>query len=261
MFGLKLIHETMLRDDLDDTINAELGGGSTEGGDGTWSKPFEEPTGSGQYWVYNSTSGEIKPFEQGPYADTGGSLEDDLAAIGLTPVTTNPRRTIDTRGFGSRMGSTHDETPYATDEFGEIYYRSGSPVTEALRKRLVGSGVGDGSGTDNTVGLANLAQRKYEFERQQAEQERAQRIEEAMSAIDQQAERRRAYLSAQLEGAGFSLPKGQEYFPALSPTSPAVRSGLADPFRVNPVNYDPSLALTQGNWQADLARIRAGSGG
>lgn len=206
---------------------------------------------------------EITPGQAQEYTKANGpedSLGGDLARMGLVPLTDDPNYYI----------SSPNVTPNATrfaDQYGNIVNQKGGNVTEAERKRLVGQ-YGGSSGTDNTVGLANLAQRQaeearriQEWERQQAERERAQRIAEAQDAIQMQQERRRAYLAAQMEGAGFSLPQGTTHFPGLGPDSPAVRSGLADPFRVSPVAYNPSMVLEQGNWQADLARLRAGSGG
>jgi hypothetical protein len=212
------------------------GGGDTS--TGTWSKPFEQPEGSGRYYIYNSTSGETKPYEQGPYAP----LEQDLRDLGLLPLTSDPNYYI----------SNPDVSPNATrfvDQYGNIVNEQNQPVTEAERKRLVGQ-FGDGDGGDN--GAASRAERGLQ------EQIRQNRIAEAMSAIDLQTMRQKASLA----GAQFAAPTDTGgYFPQMGPNSPLVRSGLADPMQFTGVPYSSAVGGDQS--AQDLAMIRrlAGVGG
>lgn len=234
--------------------------GDTGGSGGTWS--IIEGN-DGQVYERNSTTGELRlapPELQAPSQD---SLEADLAAIGLRPLTDSGTRktTGEYGGIGEGISrqfnpglpegrtATASQTPYYTDSSGQYYERDGSPVTVAKQKAL--SGQYGGADSDPYAGAAN------------ARAERTMRFNEAMDAIAERRQKIEAYQQAQLKGAGFALPPGQQYFPSMSPTSPLVQSGLIDPMSAQQrINFNPGMVFDAGQqWQQDLARIRAGAGG
>lgn len=226
-------------------------------GDGGGPPQWERDPDTGLW--YDPGSGDYAPKwmqEQLNQGDSGGSLEDDLAAIGLLPVRTGGEQRPTSglapeRGIVDPYGGAHNTraTPYLQDEAGQFYERDGSPVTVAKQKALSGQYAAGGDGGNPYAGAAN------------ARAERTMRMNEAMDAITARRQSIQAYQQAQLEGAGFSLPAGTEWMPQLSPTSPVVRSGLADPMRANLINFDPAMVLDPGQqWQQDLARLRAGAG-
>lgn len=231
--------------------------------------------GGAPYGEGASDDAKIRWIDDVPYAqDADGvwrpqqierdSLEGDLAAIGLRPLTDDPGYYVSSPDVSPNAEFSSDPRGNLIDNryinYGEAGaatgVRSGGELDATERKRVLGAyGYGD---ADDPYAGARDARDATRL----AEQIRAQRISEAQDAIAMRRQSIQAYQQAQLEGAGFSLPQGTEYFPQLGPNSPAVRSGLADPFRVNPVAFDPSMVLDPGQqWQQDLARLRAGAGG
>ena len=189
---------------------------------------------------------------------TEDSLEGDLAAIGLRPLTDDPGYYVSSPDVSPNAefssdprGNLIDNRYINYDEAGgATSVRKGGELDATERKRVLGAyGYGD---SDNPyAGAAN------------ARAERTMRFNEAMDAIAERRQKIEAYQQAQLKGAGFALPPGQQYFPGLSPTSPLVQSGLIDPMSAQQrINFNPGMVFDAGNqWQQDLARIRAGSGG
>jgi len=216
---------------------------------GKQSKPYEQPVGSGNWFVWNSTTGEATPYVEGPYAP----LTKDLQDLGLLPLTTdenyyvsspeatpNAEFSMDPRGnlIDNRYLQRSDPTgpPTSIAQGGEL------DATE--RKRVLGS-----------MGLSDAASDPYAGARE-ARAARAAAIAEAMNAIDLQVMRQKATLA----GAQFAAPTDTGgYFPQFGPNSPNVRSGLADPMRFTPVPYNANVG---GDAQIakDLAMIRRAAG-
>jgi hypothetical protein len=220
--------------------DAEHGDGGSEG---TWSKPFEQPEGSGKYYIYNSTSGETKPYTEGPYAEqtsTGQShlapLLDDLVNLGL--VSPNVGRDY---GAVEQFNNEAAASPYRKDPYTGLWVEraSGKVAPEWVQKA-------QGDATDPYAG-----NREARAAAGEARAARAAAINEAMNAIDLQTMRQKAALA----GAQFAAPTDTGgYFPQLGPGSPLVRSGLADPMKFTPVPYNAGIGEDQT--AKDLAMIR-----
>ena len=221
------------------------------GGTGETGKWQLKQREDGTYFRFNPETGEVQPVDVSVLPDPVQELEDDL--VGLTPVVEPDPRT--TPGTPSSIAKPGLETPYYQDAYGELYDRGGNPITEAQRKRLLGSI----SGTDPYAAAADArdAQRL-------AEQIRAQRIREAQDAADAIQQRLQAAQAARLEGARFAVTPsmGNGYFPGLGPSSPIVRQGLADPFQYQPIGFNPERGVDINEQQIarDLQMIRAAAG-
>ena len=162
----------------------------------------------------------------------------------------DPSTALTPEQFERNVAGSSD--PFSVDRYGELYYsNTGKPVPLNVRERVLGqTGLDPYGAEENARANTRLA-----------EQVRAQRISEAMEAIDNYRAKINAAQDARLQGAGFAVAPGQTHFPGLGPQSPIVRAGLADPFPIQQrVAFDPNLVLDPSNqWQADLARIRAGA--
>jgi hypothetical protein len=228
-------------------------GGGSDSGEGTWTQA-EQGT-DGKWWQYNSKLGTWRETTPPPTAD---SLEGDIRGLlPLDPDAGNdvpyylrdPNQSPGAEFSSDPRGNLIDNRYLEYGAGGLTGMRPGGELDATERKRVLGSyGAADGSG-DPYAGARF------------AEQIRAQRISEAMQAIDNRRMAINAAQQARLEGAGFAVSPNMTHFPGLGPQSPIVRAGLADPFPIQQrVAFDPNLVMDTGNqWQQDLARIRAGS--
>lgn len=241
----------------------EAGGGTETGG--TWSLVEGN---DGKTYERNSKTGETRLAPpQFQSADPNSGLRKDLVDLGLVPLDApdaydqqqydqakdwaNMGRSAGTAEIAGQQSyqETGSRSPYLTDEYGELYERDGTKITEAARKRLLGSASGGGSG-DPYAGAQNAR-----AERAQQEQIRQNRIAEAMNAIDLQTVRQKAALA----GAQFAAPTDTGgYHAGMMPTSPAVRAGLVDPLKFTPVPYNANIGDAQ--IAKDLAMIRGAAG-
>ena len=227
--------------------------------------PYGEGGGSGGRTIRQGNDGQYYELVGDKWVllegmPTEDSLEGDLAAIGLRPLTDDPGYYVSSPDVSPNAefssdprGNLIDNRYINYDEAGgATSVRKGGELDDTERKRVLGAyGYGDGGSDNPYAGAAN------------ARAERMMRFNEAMDAIAERRQKIEAYQQAQLKGAGFALPPGQQYFPGLSPTSPLVQSGLIDPMSAQQrINFNPGMVFDAGNqWQQDLARIRAGSGG
>ena len=228
------------------------GGDTTDtGGEGTWSKPFEFPEGSGNWYIYNSTTYETKEYTEGPYGEQSpdqpspthlAPLLEDLANLGLIP-----QQGADIYGTLESARNTVISSPYKYDQFTWLWIdrATGKVAPEWVQNRGIGGG-------DPYAGAANSR-----AERGLQEQIRQNRIQEAMNAIDLQTMRQRASLA----GAQFAAPTDTGgYFPQMGPESPLVRSGLADPMKFTPTPYNANISDEQIAKDLAMIRSRAGVG-
>lgn len=210
----------------------ETSGGAT--GEGTWTEP--EQGRDGKWYQYNSKTGEYREAKPPPTAP----LIEDLQRLGLVPVDVNTGEV----GYPneSPIGRTsveagHAIRTYADPQTGVLYDAKGARLPQYLQKYL------GGVGGDPYAG-ARLA-----------ETVRQNRIAEAMEALDLQTLRQKATLA----GAQFAVnPENGPYFPSMSPTSPAVRAGLIDPFKYQPIGYGSNIGEDQTAKDLQMIRRLAG---
>lgn len=124
-------------------------------------------------------------------------------------------------------------------------------ITAADARKLL---FGDSLGSSDPYAGARLA-----------EQIRANRMQEVLAAQNAITQRTQNALSNRLEGSKFAITPDMAasgYFPGLGPNSPVVHAGLADPFKFQPVAFNPDMGLNvnQDQLASDLARLRGAAG-
>lgn len=117
-----------------------------------------------------------------------------------------------------------------------------------IRRDYLGDGAGGGS-SDPYAGAANAR-----AERALQETIRGNRVAEAQAAIQNIMDRQKLRLDA----AQFAVPLGTQYAPGLTPGSPVVRSGLAEPFQLTPVPFNADAGTDPAQIAKDLAMLRSG---
>lgn len=206
---------------------------------------YKTDPATGQSFTFNPTTGERTVL---------APLEQDLRDLGLLPLTDDPNYyvsspettpnaefSVDPRGnvIDNRY-LRYTDTPTGSQLSGVA---KGGELDATERKRVLGAlGASDGAG-DPYAGA------------REARAARAAAIDEAMNAIDLTVLRQKAALA----GAQFAAPTDTGgYFPQLRPSSPLVRSGLADPMRFQPTPYNANIDDAQ--IAKDLAMIRGAAG-
>ena len=196
----------------------------------------------------------------------GEGLTTDLRELGLVPLASiggveNEPQATSAEDFATSgsIGRTRDRATakanidtsalWVDPNSGLLYTQDGKIAPQWVHESVYGEG---GPGGDPYAGAAN-----DRAERGLQEQIRQNRLQEAQDAIDNQRQR----MMMRLEGAQYALPSGtQGHFPGLTPTSPLVRSGLAEPLRAQPVAFNADVGMDQGQIEQDLMRIRAAAG-
>lgn len=121
---------------------------------------------------------------------------------------------------------------------------------------------GTSTGAMSQADAGNLAARQAEL----AERAREARMQEAQAAADAAAQRQQAMMDARLAGAKYAVTPSMAasgYFPSLGPTSPLVRSGLAEPLSFQPSYFNPASVGTGPSPEQiarDLAAVRGAAG-
>lgn len=196
----------------------------------------------------------------------GEGLTTDLRELGLVPLASiggveNEPQATSAEDFASSgsIGRTRDRATnkgqidtsalWVDPNTGLLYLPNGSIAPQWVHESVYGEG---GPGGDPYAGAAN-----DRAERGLQEQIRQNRLQEAQDAIENQRQR----MLLRLEGAQYPYPSQTGgYFPMLTPTSPLVKSGLADPFQATAVPFDPNVGTDQAQIEKDLAMIRGAAG-
>ena len=261
MFGLRFHQESMVRQEEDIDLP---GGGSSV--DADVFRRYINGTATEDDLIALLGADEITPDQADSYrakhADDLAPLQQDLAELGLLPIVDPSRARVPMAAaveYGQNTGegltqSGEDlsgvygaKTPWLVDPSTGLYYdRQGNLAPKYVQDQL-SSTVGGGS-SDPYAGA------------REARAARSAAIQEAMNAIDMQ----RLRQQATLEGAKFavtpSMTASGGYMPGLEPNSPAVRSGLADPFKYAPTPYNAGFGEDQMAKDLQMIRRIAGVG-
>jgi hypothetical protein len=244
------------------------GGGSTTAAG--LNQPQEMPEGSGRYYSWSSAEGRYIEVSPPP----GAGLTEDLRTLGLVPFgqvredQDAARRQAQARKVGrdpstaltpgqfeqnvSGQDQVDQSALWVDPNTGLLYLPDGTIASKQVHDFVYGEG-GPGGGSSDQYAGARDARDQTRLN----EQIRAARLAEAQNAIDNQRQR----MMMRLEGSQWALPPDTGgYFPGLMPTSPLVKTGLADPLRAQPVQFNADAGMDPGQIERDLAMIRGAAG-